>query len=359
MTTYKESGVDIKLGNKCSQVMYEACKKTFANREGKLGEPIDMPGGFSGPIYIEDLKDAVLLKNSDGVGTKVTIAHGSDKHDTIGFDLLAMVCDDAACLGAEPIAVTNTLNVNSLSLGLIEELAKGLVDAAQVAQVAVVGGEIAELGKKISSGYLWDADVVSIMDRKKWAKAGEIKPGDLIVGVTSDGFRSNGFSLIRRVLHDNLGSNWVNKKFSTRLRWGDITLKPSRIYTPFLVDCFGTYGEPPSVKIMKAAHITGGGIPDNLSRVLPPGLGAEIKPPKPHQPMLILQEMGKISDREAYRTWNMGVGLCIVTNDKTVLKKAAQHNLSAHIMGEVTNRPQIEIMNKGYWQTKGELYYEI
>lgn len=358
MTTYKESGVDVELGNKCSQIMYKACQRTFINRKNRVGEPIKLAGGFSGPIRLKGVGRAILVKNSDGVGTKVDIASFMNRHHTIGFDLLAMICDDAASMGAEPIAVTNTLNVKKLSLPIVKQLARGLVEGAKVAQVAVVGGEIAELGDKINHGYIWDGDVVAISPQAKWHHP-QIKPGDHIVGIASDGFRSNGYSLIRKILSENLGPEWYRKDYNRHESWGEVTLKPSRIYTPFLVDCFGTYHQPPSVSIKKVAHITGGGLIHNLGRILPTGLGATIEPLRPHEPMLALQKMGNVPDQEAYRTWNMGVGLCIVTPDQKVLQKCATHNLRAKIIGEVRRGNRIEISNRGYFQKKSVLKYEI
>ncbi len=358
MITYKESGVDVDLGNKCSRIMYKACQRTFINRKDRVGEPIKLAGGFSGPLRLKGIGSAILLKNSDGVGTKVDIASATGKHDTMGFDLLAMICDDAASAGAEPIAVTNTLNVKKLSPSVIKQLAEGLVKGAKAAQVAVVGGEIAELGDKINHGYIWDGDALAISTEAK-TLGPKIKPGDLIVGIASDGFRSNGYSLIRKILSENLGPQWYRKDFNHHESWGQVTLKPSRIYTPFLVDCFGAYHNPSSVPIKKAAHITGGGLIHNLSRILPAGLGATIEPLRPHEPMLALQKMGNVPDQEAYRTWNMGVGLCIVTPDQKVLKKAITYNLRAEIIGEVTEENRIEISNRGYFQKKGVLKYEL
>jgi phosphoribosylformylglycinamidine cyclo-ligase len=334
--------------------MYEASIKTFSNRRGFF-EPLIERGGFSGPIYIRELKDAYILKCSDGVGTKVRVASQMDKHDTIAYDLLAMVCDDAACMGAEPFAVTNTLNVKKLELDLINSLASGLVKAAKSAKVAVVGGEIAELGDLLNQEYIWDADCIAVIERDKLKmKKEEPKPGDKIIALRSRGFRCNGFSLVRRILK-RLGKDWVKKPYDSRT-WGEVVLTPSLIYTPLLVEAFGGYGEKPKVKIKKAAHITGGGIPANLRRILPEGLGAYIDI-KPHEEMLALQELGKVEDREAYRVWNMGVGMLLVTNDK-IFELAKKYGIEAVKAGEVISEPVIRIKNRGFFGKEKELVYD-
>jgi len=353
---YKESGVDLELGERCSLLMYEAAVATFKTRAGRFGEPLPARGGFSGPIYIRELREAYILKNSDGVGTKAAVAQLLKRHDTIAYDLLAMVCDDAAAMGAEPFAVTDTLNVKRLRLELIEELAAGLVRAAAAARVAVVGGEIAELGDQLNTEYIWDADCLALLERGKGPRREAIRPGDRIVALRSSGFRSNGFSLIRHVLEKEFGPRWVERPYDSRRSWGEVVLTPSLIYTPLLVDLFGGVGEEPRAAVKGAAHITGGGIPGNLPRVLPQGLGAYVDI-EPHEPMLRLQELGEVEDREAYRVWNMGAGFLLITNDDRVLELAEGHGIAAQVVGEVIGEPLIRIRNRGRFGEPEELVY--
>jgi phosphoribosylformylglycinamidine cyclo-ligase len=358
MATYRDAGVDLDLSERCSRILYKAALETFANRKGRFGEPSRAYGSFSGPVYISELKDAFLLKNSDGVGTKVEVAEKLGKHDTIAFDLLAMVCDDAAAMGAEPFAVTNTLNVRELKLEIIDQLARGLVDATKRARVAVIGGELAVLGEHIQGLYIWDADALAVLERSKAFRKESIEPGDCIVGLKERGFRSNGFSLIRKILTQHYGPNWVHEPYDSKRAWGEITLTPSAIYTPVLVDAVGAYGEPSKVKIKGAAHITGGGIPANLPRCLPQGLGARVCV-EPLEPMLKLQELGSVEDREAYRVWNMGVGMLLITNDETIFELAREHGVEAQEVGEVIDEPKIVIENLGVFRKEKELIYEI
>lgn len=358
MTTYKDAGVDIDLKDECSRIFYEASLETFKNRKGRFGEPLVERGGFSGPIEIKELRDAILLKNSDGVGTKVEIAEKLNKHDTIAFDLLAMICDDAVAMGAEPFAATDTLNVRALNINTIKQLAAGLVKAAKRARVAIVGGEVAVLGDRIHGEYLWDADVNAILEKKKVINKTLIEAGDFIVALREKGFRSNGFSLIRKVLSKALGSNWVKKPYDNKHSWGEATLTPSIIYTPVIVDAVGGYGEKRRAEIKGIAHITGSGIPGNLPRCLPEGLGAFIDL-RPIEMMLKLQEMGKIADREAYQTWNMGAGMLLVCNDKKIYPIAEEHGVEAEEVGEVIAESKIIIKNRAYFQQEAELIYEI
>jgi phosphoribosylformylglycinamidine cyclo-ligase len=358
MAPYRESGVDLDLSGRCSRVLYEAALQTFADRKGRFGEPCVEYGGFSGPVYIPELEDAYLLKNSDGVGTKVEVAEKLGKHDTIAFDLLAMVCDDAAAMGAEPFAVTNTLNVRELNVRIIGQLARGLAEAAGRARVAVVGGELAVLGKRIEGEYIWDADCLAVLERSKAFRKDSIDPGDRIVGLREKGFRSNGFSLIRVILEERYGPDWVHAPYDAKRTWGEVALTPSVIYTPILVDAVGAYGEPPKAKIDGAAHITGGGIPGNLPRCLPKGLGARVSV-EPLEPMVRLQELGDVGDREAYRVWNMGVGMLFITNDDHLFEIAHEHGVEACEVGEVIDEPKIIIENRGAFRRGKELVYEI
>jgi len=358
MVTYREAGVDLDLSERCSRILYEAARRTFANRKGRFGEPSVEYEGFSGSVYVPELKDAYLLKNSDGVGTKVEVAEKLGVHDTIAFDLLAMVCDDAAAMGAEPFALTNTLNVRFLDIDVIEQLARGLVEAAKRARVAVVGGELAVLGNRIEGLYIWDADCLAVLERSKAFRREAIQPGDRIVGLKEQGFRSNGFSLIRKILEERFGAGWVEQPYDAKRTWGEVALTPSVIYTPVLVDAVGAYGEPPRAEIKGVAHITGGGVPGNLLRCLPPGLGAHVRV-EPLEPMLTLQALGSVEDREAYRVWNMGVGMLMITNDDAIFEIAHKHGVEAQEVGEVIDKSRIIIENHGAFRKEKELIYEI
>ncbi|MFC1749350.1 phosphoribosylformylglycinamidine cyclo-ligase [Pseudomonadota bacterium] len=344
MATYKQSGVDIDMGDKCSAIAYAAAKKTFAARKGMIGRPVTINGGFTG---LMDFGDFYLVKNDDGVGSKIAIADALGKHDTLGYDLLAMVADDAVCVGAETVAITNTLDTSKVSDKVVEPLLRGLQKACKEQKVVIPGGEIAEMPDLIN-GNVWNASALGILEKKKFIKGDKVKPGDNIIGLKSHGFRSNGFSLIRFILREAYGYNWFSKKYDGKKSWGEVTLTPSLIYSDAVLDLIGRYKKKAKVKVKAIVHVTGGGIPGNITRISG-GHGAYLNDLfKPHDPMLKLQELGNVSDIEAYKVWNMGVGMILISKDfkkiKSILKK---HKIEAKIIGEVTKEKKVRIVSRG------------
>ena len=268
---YKDAGVDIESGDACSKIFYNASLATFKNRAGKIGEPVVMENGFSGPVFIESIKNSYIVKNSDGCGTKAEIAQRMNKHDTLAFDLLAMVCDDAVCVGAEPMVAVNSLDVRKMNPEVISELAKGIISACEASGIAMVGGETAELGKSVNGHgehpYIWNAEVTGIVEKHKLITGDKIQKGDSIVALQSDGFRSNGLSLARKILEIKFGKDYHLGVFKNST-WGQALLEPSRIYAKTILKMHGAYGEESQVDLHSVIHITGGGIPGNLIRVL-------------------------------------------------------------------------------------------
>ena len=369
MTEYKDSGVDIGLGDTASEILYNAAKETWKNREGKLGEVIVPFDDFSGirAIDVSNLKEGTLMNiNFDGVGTKIEIAERTNNHKTIAYDLIAMVCDDAIVRGAEPVLVGSILDVNSLSKGNIEkvrEIAYGYINAAKEANVAIINGEIAELGDRVNGygkfNYNWGAAVVWFARKERMFTGYEIKNNDFLVGFRESGFRSNGLSLVRRIMKDLYGEEWHKEEYNNK-NLGEIVLEPSKIYTRAVVEMFGGYEKEPKVEIHGVAHITGGGIPGKLRRVLKPsGLGAVIDSPfEPTDLMLYCQEKGNVSDKEAYRTWNMGNGMIIITpKPDDVIRIAKKYEIDAKIIGKISSDNSIKIKNIGYNKNKEYLIF--
>ena len=334
MVTYSESGVNTVLGDDASSILYSAAKETWKNRKAKLGEIITPFDDFSGirAINISSLpKDTFMSVSFDGVGTKIEIAERSNKHDTIAFDLFAMVCDDAVVRGGEPVLVGSTLEINKINIDVIKQLAKGYVNAAKEAGVAVINGEIAEVGSRVSGfgnyNYNWSAAVIWFAKKSNMFTGKELKVGDTLISFKEDGFRSNGFSLVRKIM----GDKWDKRTLSQ-------ALTPSRIYSKAVVEMFG--------KLNGVAHITGGGIPGKLGRTLKPsGLGAELD--NLFEPCTLMQECIKLADldlREAYKTWNMGNGMIVATtNPDEILSIARRHNIEAKICGEVVKQKGIKL----------------
>lgn len=369
--TYADSGVNIDLGDDVSEILYNAAKQTWDNRKGKLGELIVPFDDFSGvrAIDVSNLPAGTLMNiGFDGVGTKMELAERINDHRTIAYDLFAMVCDDAVVRGAEPVLIGSILDVNSLEgedgpfLEEVKQLASGYVNAAKDANVAIVNGEVAELGDRVGGfgnfNYNWGASVVWFANKHRLFKGEEINPGDSLVGLQESGFRSNGLSLVREIMH-TLGDDWHTQTYNG-VNLARLALEPSKIYSGAVVDMFGGFQNEPKAKVHGVAHITGGGIPGKLGRVLKPsGFGATISEPySPPGLMLYCQDKGNVPDEEAYKTWNMGQGMIIVTPEPDdVMKVAMDHGLESKVIGQVESKPGIRIMNAGAYSKKEYLNF--
>lgn len=343
MSKYDQAGVNIELGDKCSSIAYSKAKATFAGRKNMIGQPLLDDGGFTGAL---DMGDYYLVQNDDGVGTKLMIAEAMEKYDTMGYDLLCMVVDDAVCVGAEPISVSNTIDVDKIDEKKITALMDSLKNAALKHKVVVPGGEIAELGP-LCNGYIWNATCVGIVEKHKLITTENVKTGDKIIGLRSEGFRSNGFTLIRYILKEKFGEKWFFEKFDDEKSWGEAVLTPSKIYCSAIMDMHGRYKQKSKVELKGVAHITGGGITGNLPRILKKtGLGAVLDNlPEPHEMMKRLIEMGNIPLDEAYETWNMGVGMILISNDFDAIKEICDsHGIDCQVIGKVTDTGGVEII---------------
>lgn len=370
MTTYSDSGVDVDVEEQAAKLLYEAAKQTWSARTGKLGEVIVPFDDFSGirAVNVGGLPEGTLMNiGFDGVGTKAELAILAGKYDTLAYDLVAMVCDDAVVRGAEPVLLGSILDTNSLGndesrLQAVKELAKGYVSAAKEANVAIINGEIAQLGNLVGGGdkfgFNWGSALAWFAHKDKMITGHKVAVGDAIVGLRETGFRSNGYSLLRKIVTDKFGDNWVNESLDGQ-KLIDLALQPSIIYSKAIVEMFG--GADPSVPakvdLHAVAHITGSGLPGKLGRALKPsGLGARISDPfEPSPLMLYLQDIGKVPDAEAYRTWNMGQGMVLVTPDpETAIKIAQSHGLEAKVIGEISEKPIITIKNRGFNYAQNE-----
>ncbi len=336
MATYKDSGVDIELGDACSKLAYEAAKATFASRKGMIGEPVTLEGGFAGLL---DMGDFYLVQNDDGVGTKIEVAERMNKFDTLGYDLIAMVADDAICLGAETISVTNTLDAPKLNKDAVEGLMAGLQKAANEQKIVIPGGELAELGNALN-GMVWNATAVGIVKKEDVMTGKDIEAGDAVIGLKSDGIRSNGLSLARHILKEAFGEAWTEESFGDST-WGDTILTPCKIYSRSLLNIRD------KVNIKGLAHNTGGGIKGNLPRILKDkNLGAKLDNLiEPHEFMTSLMEFGNVEREEAYKTWNMGIGMFMIVaqeDTENAISLLKEKGIEAQKMGEVKEGAEIE-----------------
>jgi phosphoribosylformylglycinamidine cyclo-ligase len=352
---YKQAGVDLIAGDDASRIMFEASKATWANRRGRLGEIATEVKWFSDLRYFRMPSDAQLIfgMNFDGVGTKIEVAERVGCHTTVARDLFAMVCDDAAVRGAEPIAVGSILDCNRISIDIVRELASGMIEAAALSDVAVINGEVAELGNRVGgygeTSYNWGAAAVWAARTERLLGGERLGAGHSVVAVRERGLRSNGLSLVRKLMKSAHGDDWHTARRGARTV-GDELLTPSVIYTPLMTKLTGGCDREACADVSSMTHITGGGVPGKLSRTLRTrGLGARLENLFPPADILIYtQEIGDVSDADAYRTWNMGQGLLLTTSTPNdVLKIAQSMGFEAQVAGSLFQGKAIEILSRG------------
>ncbi len=353
MTDQKGTDMDKDLASK---IMADAAEKTYDNRKGKIGEIKVIEQRGLHRIITINLGEYRLMLNSDGIGTKIGIAEKLGRHTTIAYDLFAMLCDDSVRFGAEPISMSNILDMNKFDKNVLEQLAEGMVKAANEAGISVSPGETAKLGSRVRGygeiNYNWGGVVLSILRKEITGK--DIIVGDSIVGLAEPGFRSNGYSLLEEVMHNHYGTEWHLRRPYMKEKLGEQAIKPSKIYTKAVLEMF------PYAKGI--AHITGGGIPEKLGRVLKvSGFGAEIDNPfSPYWLMRHCQKIGNVSDEESYRVWNMGHGNLIITDEpEPVIREAANYNIEAQVVGKIIEEPKILIKSRGYFSGGENLTYDI
>ncbi len=332
---YKESGVDIAAGNKASSLAAAAAKATFASRNGKIGMPVDLPGGFAGLL---DFGEFYLVQCCDTVGTKIDLAEQEDSFEGLGDDLLAMVADDAICVGAEVVSITNTFETKSIIPEQIGVMMESLKNACIKQKIVIAGGEIAEVGPKVS-GTSWGADAVGIVAKDRVLTGAKVQAGDAIIALKEHGFRCNGFSLVRKVLadHPHLSESIAQA-----------ALRPSILYHNAVLAVMGRYGETKQNPLTGVAHITGGGIPGNIRRILKHNkLGAKLTNLfTPCAEMLQIQQAANIPQKELYEVFNCGNGMLLTCNPEDangVIETLQQNGVEAQIAGEVVAEKMITI----------------
>lgn len=333
MTTYEDAGVNIEAGDACSRLAYEAAKATFPGRAGLIGAPAVLEGGFSGAL---DMGAFFLVQNDDGVGSKSMVAEAIGKYDTLGYDLVAMVADDAICVGAEVISLSNTVDIEKVNAAQIGPMMEGLKKACLEQKIVVPGGEIAELPHQVK-GLVWNSTAIGIVEKDKFIDGSKVVAGDVILGLRSAGFRSNGFTLVRHILEKAYGADWPHQDYGDGRTWGEVVLTPSIIYHRAMLKVLGAYGEARPVDVHGVVHVTGGGLDENAKRVIKGNLRAEWTDLWPaHEPMLKLMELGKVEEAEARRTWNMGTGMIVVLPESEVDKALSLlSGLEVKVVGRV------------------------
>ena len=311
---YKSAGVDIEAGYKSVELMKKHVKETM--RPEVLGGI----GGFAGAFSlntIKDMEDPVLLSGTDGCGTKVQLAFVMNKHDTIGIACVAMCVNDIACSGGEPLFFLDYIACGKNYPEKIATIVSGVAEGCKQSGAALVGGETAEHpGLMPVDEYDLAGFAVGVVDRKDLITGENIKPGDTLIGIASSGVHSNGFSLVRKVFditkesldtyYDELGATL-----------GEALLAPTRIYVKALKSI-----KDAGVTVKGCSHITGGGFYENIPRMLPEGVHAEVK--KDSYPVLpifkLLQKTGNLEEKMMYNTYNMGLGMVLAIDPADVDK---------------------------------------
>lgn len=303
--TYKDSGVDREAGYKQVKLIKEFVKKTHT------GNVLSSLGGFSGlyKLGLQELKEPVLVSGTDGVGSKLKLAFIMDQHNTIGEDLVAMSINDILCQGAEPLFFLDYIGTGKLQPEKMAQVVEGVARGCRKGRAALIGGETAEMPDFYQEGeYDLAGFAVGLVDREDIIDGREIEEGDLILGLPSSGVHSNGYSLIRKIIFDVKNLD-LNEKFpGLDQTLGEELLTPTRIYTDPLLDIIKEF------KVKGLAHITGGGLYENVPRILPKGLRARISRDQIDSPKIfhLIQEWGNIKEEEMYSTFNMGVGMVVI-----------------------------------------------
>jgi phosphoribosylformylglycinamidine cyclo-ligase len=329
--TYREAGVDIDRGNEAVELFKPLVAQTMRK------EVLGTLGGFGSffALDLEKYKQPVLVSGTDGVGTKLAVAHKMRKHDTIGIDCVAMCVNDVLVSGAEPLFFLDYLAVGKLEPQQVAEIVKGITEGCLQAGCTLIGGETAEMPGFYRPGeYDVAGFVVGAVEREKIIDGQKIRPGDVIVGLPSTGLHSNGFSLARKIFFEIY--DWSPEMFVEELgcTLGEELLKPTRIYVQLVQQILQKF----SIKGM--AHITGGGLLENPPRILPSTCHLEITYGSWSVPVVfkLLAQGGQIETLEMLRTFNMGIGFVLILDAESgpkLVKWLKEMGEEAYLIGQV------------------------
>ncbi len=341
-TAYARAGVDIHLGNKVKSTLPQLLAAT--HRPGVLGKV----GGFGGLFALDPrrYRQPVLVSSVDGVGTKLKIAFAMDRHDTIGQDLVNHCVNDIAVLGAEPLFFLDYLGTGKLEPRVFTEIIRGFAKACAENRCALIGGETAQMPGFYQLGeYDVSGTIVGAVERSRMLDGKTIRPGDAVIGVASSGLHTNGYSLARRILFDQMKLKPSTYVAELGNRIGDELLKVHVSYGPLVQKLIGRFNHGRGAKgaalgMKGLAHITGGGFVDNIPRVLPKQCDVLIhKGSWPVLPIFqLLERRGKVPAPELYQVFNMGIGMVFITAAKqrdAILKFVHGQRHDAWVIGEV------------------------
>jgi phosphoribosylformylglycinamidine cyclo-ligase len=336
VSNYKDSGVDIDNANQFIERIKPLIKTTYRK------EVMSSIGGFGGLFHLEltKVQDPVLVASADGVGTKLKIAQLMGKHDTIGIDLVAMSVNDVLVQGAEPLFFLDYLATGKIRVDASIQILEGIVKGCQDAGCALIGGETAEMPGIYGEGeYDLAGFCVGIVEADKLIDGSEIRVGDRIIGIASEGLHSNGFSLVRKVLLEEARMNLQEKLEGFDQCLGEELLRPTKIYVKPLLNILKNF------TVRGMVHITGGGFVDNIPRIVPGPCFANVAKNSWHIPGIfdLIRETGNVDELEMYRVFNMGIGMMIVVPEKEVtdvLERLENLGERAYLIGTIEKRSE-------------------
>ena len=335
--TYEKSGVNIALADKFVNFISKISKKNKKNISSKN------IGGFGSISNIpNNIKNPKIVASTDGVGTKIEIANYLNKYDTIGIDLVAMCVNDLIVQGAKPLLFLDYISINKINLSKLKSILKGIINGCDISGCELVGGETAEMPGTYEKGKFDIAGFsVGVVDKNKIIKSKKSKKGNLILAIPSSGVHSNGYSLLRYILKKKKINIKKNKFLKKEL------LTPTKIYCKEILNLI-KYN-----LINGCANITGGGISDNIKRIIPDGLSAEINLEKIKTKKIFTWiKKNKIHDKEMLKTFNCGVGFCIIIQEKNLrkIKKFFTNEYKPYIIGKITSgKKKVKLHGKIIW----------
>ncbi|WP_278682324.1 phosphoribosylformylglycinamidine cyclo-ligase [Paraclostridium bifermentans] len=334
MLTYRASGVDIDEGNRAVNLIKDKIKGTYdKNVIGDLGN-------FSGLYSLKDfinMGEPVLLSSTDGVGTKLKLAQMMDIHNTVGIDLVAMCVNDLICQGAKPLFFLDYIATGKLIPEKIDDIVSGIVEGCKMAECALIGGETAEMpGMYSEDDYDLAGFSVGIADKSKIISGQDVNSGDTLIGISSSGIHSNGYSFIRKIFLQEYKYELTDYIEELEMTLGEALLIPTKIYVKLVMDLIKKY------ELKAIAHITGGGVIENIPRVIPNGLGIDIEKNSWEKPAIfkMIEKFNAIDEVELHKSFNMGIGLAmVVDSDKAeeIVSYLNESEKQAYIIGKVVD----------------------
>jgi len=329
---YADSGVDIDIEGEAVREVVKSISKSLKTAKGAQGENLIGTGHFSSLIRLNDT--TAIAVATDGVGSKIKIAEELGKFDTIGIDLIAMNVNDIICSGAKPLTLVDYIAFEEVDPVVAREIGKGLMKGAELADISISGGEIATLSE-IINGVDLAGTGVGIVEIDRIVTGEKIAPGDIVIGIESSGVHSNGLTLARKVLLDH---HKINEKIFDDKTVGEELLTPTKIYVQEIMEALK------KTDVHGLANITGGGLA-NLQRITKFGFLIN-NLPEPSEVFKTIQRLEDINDEEMYRTFNMGVGFCVITSKdeaNKVIEICKKHGTKSQIIGEVVDEPGVHV----------------